>query len=257
MTGPSGPSGSSGPSGPLVLAVDTATDIASVAVGRAPGVTAGAHQQGARRHAAEIVRLIDFALHRAGVTPADLDAVVLGDGPGSFTGLRIGWAAVKGLAQEAGVDVIAVPSLLAAAAGASERVGAVPVAACFDALRGQVYAAIYVVHSDRVDTLLAPTLTTIAELSARPGPRPALAVGDGAVRYGDEVARWTGVPPIPLDQLPPAASLLIPLAGRAGAGRVIEDFQTAEPEYGRPAEAQVKWEARHGRPVPRSSDAQS
>lgn len=243
--------------GPLVLAIDTATDIASVAVGRAPRVTAGAHQQGARRHAAEILRLIDFVLTRAGVGPDDLDAVVLGDGPGSFTGLRIGWAAAKGLVQEAGVDVIAVPSLLAAAAGASERVGTAPVAACFDALRGQVYAAIYVVHGDRVEVQLPPTLTTLAELAARPGPHPVLAVGDGAVRYGDDVTRWTGVPPVPLDQLPPAATLLIALAGRAGAGRVVADFPTAEPEYGRPAEAQVKWEARHGRPIPRSADSKS
>jgi len=238
----------------LMLAVDTATDIASVAVGRSPVVSAGAHQQGARRHAAEIVRLIDFALSRAGVKVADLDAVVVGDGPGSFTGLRIGWAAVKGLVQESGADVIAVPSLLAAAAGAAERVGAVPVAACFDALRGQVYGAVYVIHGDRVDTLVAPTLSTVPELAARIEGHPALAVGDGAVRYADEVTRWTGVSPVPLDQLPPAAALLLSLAERPGAGRRIENFAAAEPEYGRPAEAQAKWEARHGRPVPRSPD---
>ena len=237
-----------------MLAIDTATDIASVAVGDGSAVGSGAHQQGARRHATEIVRLIDFVLTRAGVRVTDLDALVVGDGPGSFTGLRIGWAAAKGLVQETGADVIAVPSLLAAAAGAAERVGSVPVAACFDALRGQVYGAVYVVHADRVDTLVAPTLTTIPELAAlTAGRRPALAVGDGAVRYGDAVNRWTGVPPVPLDQLPPAAVVMLALAGRPGAGRRIEDFATAEPEYGRPAEAQAKWEAAHGRPVPRSS----
>src|SRR5690348_14162535 len=169
-----------------MLAVDTATDIASVAVGDGSGVSTGAHQQGARRHAAEIVRLIDFALTRAGVQVADLEAVVVGDGPGSFTGLRIGWAAAKGLVQESGADVIAVPSLLAAAAGAAERVGSVPVVACFDALRGQVYGAVYVIHADRVDTLVPPTLATITELETLSGGgarRPALAVGDGAVRY--------------------------------------------------------------------------
>lgn len=241
-------------SAPLLLALDTATDIASVAVGRPPAVAAGAHQQGARRHAAEIVRLIDFALLRAGASPGELDAVVVGDGPGSFTGLRIGWAAMKGLVQESGADVMAVPSLLAAAAGAAERVGAVPVAACFDALRGQVYGAIYVVHPDRIETLLPPTLATIGELAARPDARPALAVGDGAVRYADEVVAWTGAPPVALDQLPPAAVLLLGLAGRPGAGRRVDDVATAEPVYGRPAEAQVKWEARHGRPVPRPAD---
>ncbi|HYK09495.1 MAG TPA: tRNA (adenosine(37)-N6)-threonylcarbamoyltransferase complex dimerization subunit type 1 TsaB [Gemmatimonadales bacterium] len=239
-----------------MLALDTATDIASVAVGDGSGVSSGAHQQGSRRHATEIVRLIDFALSRAGRQVADLDTVVVGDGPGSFTGLRIGWAAAKGLVQESGADVIAVPSLLAAAAGAAERVGSVPVAACFDALRGQVYGAVYVVHADRVDTLVPPTLATIPELEGLTGARrPAIAVGDGAVRYGAEVARWTGVPPVPLDQLPPSAVVMLALAGRPGAGKRVEDFATAEPEYGRPAEAQAKWEARHGRPIPRSTDS--
>ena len=158
--------------------------------------------------------------------------------------------------QESGAEVIAVPSLLAAAAGAAERVGSVPVAACFDALRGQVFGAVYVVHVDRVDTLVPPTLATIAELEALAGARrPALAVGDGAVRYGEEVTRWTGVPPVSLDQLPPSAVVMLALAGRPGAGRRIDDFATAEPEYGRPAEAQVKWEAQHGRQLPRSTDS--
>jgi tRNA threonylcarbamoyladenosine biosynthesis protein TsaB len=235
----------------LTLAVDTATDIASVAVGQGSTVTAGAHQQGARRHAAEIIRLIEFSLSRAGVRAADLDRVIVGDGPGSFTGLRIGWAAAKGLVHESGADVVGLPSLLAAAAGAAERVGAVPIAACFDALRGQVYGAIYVIHPDRVDTLVAPMLATVTDLVALASARPALAVGDGAVRYSEEISRWTGVAPVPLDQLPPAAALLLTLADRPGAGRRIEDFAIAEPEYGRPAEAQVKWEARHGRPLPR------
>ena len=67
------------------LAIDTTTDIASVAAGRRLGAgtaasDSGAHVQGARRHAAEIVRLSDFALGRIGVSPRDLDGVVVGDG---------------------------------------------------------------------------------------------------------------------------------------------------------------------------------
>src|SRR5882762_5387292 len=80
------------------LGIDTATEIASVAAGRPPTGQSGAHVQGARRHAAEIIRLLDFALSRLNIRAADLEGVVVGDGPGSFTGLRIGWAAAKGLA---------------------------------------------------------------------------------------------------------------------------------------------------------------
>jgi tRNA threonylcarbamoyladenosine biosynthesis protein TsaB len=237
------------------LAIDTATDVASVAVGQGGSVLAGAHSQGARRHAAEILRLVDFVLSRAGWRPADLDGLVLGDGPGSFTGLRIGWAAAKGLSQEAGLEVRAVPSLLAAAAGAAARLGPVPIGACFDALRGQVYGAVYVIHSDRVETVVAPVVATIAELAARTdrASTPRLVVGDGAVRYARAVQEWSGTVPHPLEQLPPAATQLLALADRTGASRTIEDFSEAEPVYGRPAEAQAKWEAQHGRPLPNPS----
>jgi len=237
------------------LAIDTGTDIASVAAGRhiGSGITrseSGGDVQGARRHAAEIVRLVDFALGRIGATPRELDGIVVGDGPGSFTGLRIGWAVVKGLAQESGVQVVAVPSLLAAAAGAAVKLGAVPIAACFDALRGDVYGAVYVIHPDRVETLAAPATTTLALLASTTGVVPALVVGDGAMRYPDVVLEWSGALPVPLASLPPLAAMSLSLFSRAGAARAIDDLSAAEPAYGRPAEAQVKWEARHGRPLP-------
>ncbi len=238
--------------GGIWLAIDTATDFASVAAGRPPVAQSGAHVQGRRRHAAEIVRLVDFALSRLSVRPADLDGLVVGDGPGSFTGLRIGWAAAKGLAHEAGLELRAIPSLMAAAAGAALRLGSEPVAACFDALRGQVYGALYVFHPDRVETVVAPAVLTVAELARRAPVRPRVAVGDGAVRYAEEVARWIGTAPVPLESLPPAAAQLLALLAREGAGRTLEDPATAEPVYGRPAEAQARWEARHGRPLPDS-----
>jgi tRNA threonylcarbamoyl adenosine modification protein YeaZ len=237
------------------LAIDTATDIASVAAGRHVGAgtaasESGAHVQGARRHAAEIVGLIDFTLGRIGVRPQDLDGIVVGDGPGSFTGLRIGWAAAKGLAQETGLQFVAVPSLLAAAAGAAVKAGAVPIAACFDALRGEVYGALYVVHPDRVETLVAPATTTVVEFARTAPAIPALVVGDGATRYPEAVLAWSGSPPVPLASLPPLATMLLSLFSRTGAARIIDAWAAAEPAYGRPAEAQAQWEARHGRPLP-------
>lgn len=235
----------------LWLAIDTATDTASVAVGRPPHVTAGAHAAGARRHAAEIIGLVEFVLRRAGARPADLEGVVLGDGPGSFTGLRIGWAAAKGLAHEAGLEARAIPSLLAAAAAGAEAAGG-PVAACFDALRGQVYGAVYDVGPERVETLVAPAVLTIAELERVSPVRPRIVVGDGAERYAGEVERWTGRAGVPAGRLPPLAPILMALLTRAGAAHPIADLATAEPAYGRPAEAQARWEARHGRPLPRS-----
>src|SRR5207245_1784081 len=138
--------------------VRSRTSPATVAVGRPPAAESGAHVQVARRDAAEIIRLVDFVLSRRSLRPRDLEGIVVGEGPGSFTGLRIGWSAAKGLAHEAGLDIRAIPSLMAAAAGAALRVGTDPVAVCFDALRGQVYGAMYVFHPDRVDTLVQPTV---------------------------------------------------------------------------------------------------
>ena len=232
------------------LAIDTATDIASVAAGRPPRAASGAHVQGARRHAAELIRLVEFALGRLSLAPRDLEGIVVGDGPGSFTGLRIGWAAAKGLAHEAGLELRAIPSLMAAAAGAAERLGPAPIAACFDALRGQVYAAVYVFHPDRVETIVAPGVRTPAELRDTTPEPPRVVVGEGVTPYADLLTSWAGSPPVLLDTLPPAATMHLALLGRSGAGRTIDDPATAEPVYGRPAEAQTQWEARHGRPLP-------
>jgi len=228
------------------LAIDTATEVASVAAGRPPHVEAGAEVRGARRHASELIRTVAFTLERVGVAPNELDGIVVGDGPGSFTGLRIGWATAKGLAQEAGLELVAVPSLLAAAAGASLRE---PVAAWFDALRGEIFGALYVVHPDRVETLVAPMVGRPLDFIAKAPVPAALVVGDGAVRYAPEAESWSGRPPVGLDRLPPGAPLLLSLLERPGAARVLDDPLTAEPHYGRLAEAQVRWEAIHG-PLP-------
>ena len=234
------------------LAIDTATEIASVALGSAERVRAVRSMRGARQHAAQIVPLVDQVLILAAVRVRNLGLIIVADGPGSFTGLRIGWAAAKGLAHDVGIPLRVVPSLMGAAhAAARGEVG--PVAACFDALRGQVFGAVYAFPPGRVETVVAPALFTVGALARVAPVRPLVAVGDGALRYAEEIVAWTGRPPAGLETLPPVAGSLLALAGREGAGRVIADPNTAEPEYGRPAEAQAKWEAHHGRPLPHSS----
>ncbi len=233
----------------IFLAIDTATNIASVAVGTPQDVRAVVSVKGVRQHAAQIVILVDLALQLANARVGELAGIVLGDGPGSFTGLRIGWAAAKGLAHERGIPLSAVPSLMGAAAGAVGRVTG-PVATCFDALRGQVYAAMYVVSAARVETLVSPAVMTLPEFARIAPVRPTVVVGDGAVRYADEVLAWSGAPAVGLESLPPIAGSLLGLAPREGAARQLPDPFTAQPVYGRPAEAQARWEAHHGRPLP-------
>ncbi len=232
----------------LRLAIDTATDLASVAISTSDRTIAHSIR-GARQHAAQIVPLIHEVLTTAHLSLQQIGGIVVGDGPGSFTGLRIGWAAAKGLVQERPLPMIAIPSLL----GAAHAAGLGVVAACYDALRGQVFGAIYAFAADSMETLVTPGLFTIAELAAALPSRPDLAVGDGAERYRAEVLAWTGKEPVGLDALPPIAASLLTLARYDGAGRALDSPGVAEPVYGRPAEAQVKWETRHGRPLPHTS----
>jgi tRNA threonylcarbamoyladenosine biosynthesis protein TsaB len=239
------------------LAIDTATGVASVAVGTPPSADSATIIAGARSQAAQIVELADRTLGAVGLRAADLAGLIVADGPGSFTGLRIGWAAAKGLAQERGLPIVVMPALLAAATGAAAVLGPVPVAASFDALRGQVFAAVYVVHAGRVETVVAPLTCTPDELVARCSLRPRVAVGDGALRYADAMERWTGTAPLSLMSLQPAAVSLLALHPRSDAGHILADAAVAEPDYGRPAEAQARWEARHGRPLSHPSGSGS
>ena len=231
------------------LGLDTATACASVAAGEPPETRSTTLLEGPRTHAAGIVELIDRTLRAAGLAVGDLAGIVVSDGPGSFTGLRIGWAAAKGLTQERELPLVAIPALAAAAASAAAVLGTVPIAACFDALRGQIFGAVYVVHPERLEVVVQPGLWTPEELMAATRERPRAAVGDGAVRYAAVLEPWTGARALDVRALRPTAASLLALQPLAGVGRRIEDPATAEPDYGRPAEAQARWEARHGRPL--------
>lgn len=227
------------------LAIDTTTDVASVGVGT---WEAGSHDYaiGPRQHAAQILAMVGRALGDTRVQ--DLAGIVVGDGPGSFTGLRIAWAAAKGLAHEGQLPVVAVPTLhaIAYANVVGRRPG--PALVCLDALRGQVFGAIYDFPDGKLETLVAPGVFTIPEL-ARVAPRvPASAfLDDGAGRYAGEIEDWIGCPPLGSESLRDAAYGLLALAPLVGYPA------TGEPVYGRPAEAVVKWEKSHGRPLPNSS----
>jgi len=237
------------------LAIDTATEIASVAVGEVGGnsperIIGARSMRGARQQSAQVIPLIQQLIDSAGVELTQISGVVVGDGPGSFTGLRIAWAVAKGLAQERELPLVAVPALLGAAHAAANGLAG-PIAACFDALRGQVFAAIYRFPPGRMETVVAPGLFEIRELAQVAADRPLLAVGDGAQRYAAEVVSWTGRPPVGLDTVTPIAASLLRLSELETARRTID--AASEPVYGRPAEAQAKWETRYGRPLPHSS----
>jgi tRNA threonylcarbamoyladenosine biosynthesis protein TsaB len=143
----------------LVLAFDTATHVATVAIVR-DGPTLGERTTRAHR----VLLDADDLLRAVDAEPADVEALAVGIGPGSFTGLRLGLAAARGFALVRGTAVAGVSTLAALAAGAP---GAVPV---IDAGRRQVFTLL-----DGRPVALAPDALGIEQGT--------LCVGNGAVRY--------------------------------------------------------------------------
>jgi tRNA threonylcarbamoyladenosine biosynthesis protein TsaB len=167
----------------------------------------------------------------AGAAMGDLDALVVGAGPGSFTALRVVAATAKGIAQARGISLFAVPSLaLTVAADSATAVAGSRWLSTLDALRGERYAALVTVGDGgaiaRVEHL---GLLSAALIRERGAELEALPIGPDE----PQVAR------------PQARGLLRCLALVATAGPVT--LASWEPLYGRLAEAQVKWEAAHGR----------
>jgi tRNA threonylcarbamoyladenosine biosynthesis protein TsaB len=156
----------------LVLAFDTATPVATSALLR-EGEVLGERAS----RAAAVLADADELLRGAGFAPRDLDALVVGTGPGSFTGIRIGLAAARGLALALGIPAAGVSTLAALAAGSP---GAQPV---IDAQRREVFTL--------VDG--EPVARRPGDLGLEPG---ALVIGDGAVRYRPELeAAGAEIPP--------------------------------------------------------------
>ena len=230
----------------LTVALDTATDVASIAVADGSRVMVEVTLPG-RRHAAALLPGVTGALRMLGASLRDVGRVLCADGPGSFTGIRIGLATVQGIvrANEA-VTVGTLPSLLATAWGATPLAEG-PVAVVYDALRGDLFGAVFRVGVERVDVLAPSHLTTFADLRARLADPPGVVVGDVATLDRAEVVAWTGRPPVALG---PRAAALIALDGVPGGIAEVPDVAGFAPDYGRPAEAQARWERAHGRSLP-------
>jgi tRNA threonylcarbamoyladenosine biosynthesis protein TsaB len=198
---------------PLTLVLDSATARAVCGVALGGRELAFASADGG--HAAQrALVLVDEVLARAGYEAGDVGTIVVGCGPGSFTGLRIGIATARGLALALGRPCIGVSTLEALAAGAP---GAL---ALIDARRGEVF-------------MLGEDGTAVAELPERvaaslaPGTR---CVGDGATRYRSLLEEAGGVVP-PGDDVrhAPGTQALSGLAAGGAAEPVYVRRPDAEP----------------------------
>jgi len=213
----------------LVLALDTTSRAGSVAVakdGRVLDLQAG---DAGRPHAERVPACLVRSLERAGSTLSDVDVFAVAIGPGSFTGLRIGIAAIQGCAFAAGRPVAGVSALEAIALavwaagnpGARTRLGV-----WMDAQRQEVYSALYDVAGAGPDatleTIEGPTVGDPASTAGRWHQLLRTAwcpvAGDGAVRYRDLLTEAAGSP-VPVIEPPPlAATIALVAEQRARAG---------------------------------------
>jgi tRNA threonylcarbamoyladenosine biosynthesis protein TsaB len=228
----------------LILGIDTATAAVGCAIGGHEGVLASFSAARGRRHAETLVPAIDHLRRAVGIELDELGAVAVDVGPGLFTGLRVGVATAKAMAQALRVPTVGVSSLdlLAFPVRYSSRL----IAAVIDARRGEVFYAFYRQVPGGAQRLSPYQLGTADELASELLARgeECLLVGDGAVRYQDvlrEVARFDASDIV--KAYPSAASLVELAHPRA----IREEFVPATdlmPLYLRRSDAEISWDRR-------------
>lgn len=218
-----------------VLAIDASTYTGTVAVLRDATLAAERETAMRGRDVERLMPAVAEALGAAGLAPGALDLIVCGAGPGSFTSLRIAGSIAKGLAFPVRVPLRAVSSLVLMVAGLEPPAAVGRYLAVLDALRGESYVqAVEITAGEAgVRALDPPRILPNHEVDAFAASLGAMTVGAGQRVVGAPHARGVGR-----------------LLGSGGPELVEVDAASWEPDYGRLAEAQVRWEAAHGRPLP-------
>jgi tRNA threonylcarbamoyladenosine biosynthesis protein TsaB len=216
----------------ITLVVDASTYVGTTAVLREGALLADAEAAMRGRESEALMPAVVATLSRAGVSVSDLSRVVCGAGPGSFTSLRIAASIAKGIAAGVGCPLCAVSSLALLAAGNGMPQPGRYLAA-LDALRGEAYVGGFSVEaSGEIVPIMPPSLVRQHDVAGIANRLDAVTIGPGQE----------------IDCAPRARGALALEALLEANGPV--DLGSWEPSYGRNAEAQVRWEAAHGQPLP-------
>lgn len=229
----------------IILGIETATGRVGAALGGMEGVLAEFHTTRGRRHAETLAPAIKFLCQSAEIELSEVSVVAVDIGPGLFTGLRVGVATAKALAQALRVPMIGLSSLdlLAYPLRTSERM-VVPV---IDAKRDEVYWSTYRQVPGGIQRLNDYRLSTPRELAAELSAyrEPCLLVGDGAARYAsalgevgmDRGGEWNAYP---------SPGALVELAHARALREEWVHPSELSVLYLRKSDAEINWDRRHG-----------
>lgn len=230
----------------LILGIESATARVACALADNDGVVAATELTGGRRHAESLAPAIEFTCSQAGVTLSDVASIAVDIGPGLFTGLRVGIATAKALAQALLLPMIGLSSLdlLAFPARFSpRRIGAV-----VDARRGELFYAWYRQVPGGLQRLEEPQVGSPEDLCSEllATGEECLLVGDGAVRYRDELAAVDHVEVEGSGLAHPSASSLVELAHALAMREEWVQPEQITPLYLRKPDADINWSTREG-----------
>ena len=221
-----------------ILALETSAKAVSAAVSEDGRILASGYQDTGLTHSRTLMPIVEHILKNTGLTVADMDAIAVAAGPGSFTGIRIGVAAAKGLAFAADKPAVGVSTLAAMARNVAFCDGLVICA--MDARRQQVYNALFEAKNGQLTRLTPDRAISLEDLAAelKASPLPKYIVGDGAAlcfQYLTEVGISCRLAPAHL-VMQKAMSVALEAEAMAAEGKLVS-AQALEPVYLRPAQA--------------------
>lgn len=228
-----------------IMAIDTATEACSVALWD-NGRIYSHYDVCPREHTQRILPMVQQVLAEAQLSLIDLDALAFGQGPGSFTGVRIGIGIAQGLALGADLPVIGVSTLTTMAQGAFQLMGATQVLAAIDARMGEVYWGAYALNAEQQwqivqdESVLSPTQVN-QQLGELQGDW--YSVGTGWQTYPD-MSEKTAIQLIDGQIALPSAVDMLPLALMNWQGGLAVAVENAQPVYLR---NEVTWKKLPGR----------
>lgn len=228
----------------LILGIETATQQVSVAIGGHEGVLGQFEVSRGRRHAETLAPAIEFLCRQADVAIDEFGAIAVDIGPGLFTGMRVGLAAGKAIAQALRVPMIGISSLdlLAFPLRHADRT----VAAVIDARKGELFYAFYRPVPGGLQRVTDPRLGSpddlVADIMAR--GQNTLCVGDGALRYRDDILAGVRCEFAEQFLAHPSAAPLVQLAHAKALREEWVNPWEIQPLYLRAPDAQINWSTR-------------